>query len=522
MSTIKKPVSLFLVFAMFISIMWVTPVVAEAALDPATMTFEEYIVASVENFVTEIEIIHYVQNNAAWLNAAKSDYHAFIDDLSEIIFGIFMHNPQLFHVVSNKLGAPADLRGGEFTSIRIAVSYKLNSSEYTQALRRFDAATADALAYASHAENEFEKALFLHDYIVLNTAYDVENLRHIERNNFMGDPLNPHAHDAYGVLVLGKAVCEGYAVAYHHLLSKVGVESKIITGFSGNIPHAWNLVRIDGQWYHVDSTWNDPLTNNEFDMHGLVSHKHFLLSTAELNQLGHSRFTLPAGITANSTIYDNAFFRNIDTAIIKIGGFYYWIDSTPVTAAANRGVNNNHIRRYNISTRQIDTLHSFESIWYSNGTEFSDSFSFSSASFSRIAAHSGILYFNSSREILSLDPATGAVTTVHTPANLGGEGNRFIFGMTIRGDNIILTIKTQPAQADNLARFPVPVIPAANNNNNDNTIVTVAFTTLDALTVLRAAVGLINLTEAQMTAFSIEGTATTGHALAILRKAVGL
>ena len=61
----------------------------------------------------------------------------------------------------------------------------------------------------------------------------------------------------------GKAVCEGYAEAFQYLLQKAGIQSFIITGSSVNPGtgesegHAWNAVRIDGRYYHVDLTWDD-------------------------------------------------------------------------------------------------------------------------------------------------------------------------------------------------------------------------------------------------------------------------
>lgn len=72
-----------------------------------------------------------------------------------------------------------------------------------------------------------------------------------------------NAHNAYGALVEGKAVCEGYAEAYQFLLQCAGLQSFIVTGSSMNpatgIPegHAWNMVRVDGRYYHVDLTWDD-------------------------------------------------------------------------------------------------------------------------------------------------------------------------------------------------------------------------------------------------------------------------
>lgn len=62
---------------------------------------------------------------------------------------------------------------------------------------------------------------------------------------------------AYGALVNGSAVCEGYSYAMNLLLSKVGIKSYYINGHGENTLHMWNVVNIDGNWYHLDATWND-------------------------------------------------------------------------------------------------------------------------------------------------------------------------------------------------------------------------------------------------------------------------
>jgi hypothetical protein len=93
--------------------------------------------------------------------------------------------------------------------------------------------------------SSFDKALTLHDYLTENIEYD---------HNYEE---NENAFNAYGALIEGWAVCQGYVHAYKMLLHMVGVENLIVTGVAGGENHAWNLVNYYGQWYHVDVTWND-------------------------------------------------------------------------------------------------------------------------------------------------------------------------------------------------------------------------------------------------------------------------
>ncbi len=62
---------------------------------------------------------------------------------------------------------------------------------------------------------------------------------------------------AYGALVRGSAVCEGYSYAFSLVLSKVGIYSYCVNGSGGGDLHMWNSVNIDGNWYHTDVTWDD-------------------------------------------------------------------------------------------------------------------------------------------------------------------------------------------------------------------------------------------------------------------------
>lgn len=123
---------------------------------------------------------------------------------------------------------------------------------------------------------ELQKALAVHDWLVMNCQYDVTTSR-------------PNAHTAYGAIVEGYAVCDGYAKAYNDLLSRVGVTATIVEGRKPlNLgenpqPHAWSCVTIGGKKYHVDVTADDPVP----DMVGTVSRGYFLVSDTVLNRAGY-------------------------------------------------------------------------------------------------------------------------------------------------------------------------------------------------------------------------------------------
>jgi len=102
---------------------------------------------------------------------------------------------------------------------------------------------------------EYQMEKILHDYLVKNVVYDIENAN----NNTLTD----ETHSAIGALLNGTAVCDGYAKAMKMLLNKVGIECEVISGDTkdsdDDVGHAWNIVKIDGQNYHLDPTWADPV-----------------------------------------------------------------------------------------------------------------------------------------------------------------------------------------------------------------------------------------------------------------------
>lgn len=103
----------------------------------------------------------------------------------------------------------------------------------------------------SMSQCDQEKAL--HDYIVNHAFYDYDNM--------LRETIPQDSYSPYGVLVLGRGVCQGYAEAMHLLCTQAGLDSLVIFGSaqaSGEwITHAWNLINIEGSYYHVDVSWDD-------------------------------------------------------------------------------------------------------------------------------------------------------------------------------------------------------------------------------------------------------------------------
>lgn len=119
---------------------------------------------------------------------------------------------------------------------------------------------------------EYEKVLKIHDFIITNGKYD-------ERLLLNGE-VPAESYSTYGILSLGVGVCESYAKSMKYLLDGAGIESLIVVGKSRGENHAWNLVKLDDEYYHIDSTWNDPISHDGED---ILRYNFFNLNDEEIS-----------------------------------------------------------------------------------------------------------------------------------------------------------------------------------------------------------------------------------------------
>jgi len=107
------------------------------------------------------------------------------------------------------------------------------------------------------------RVMAIHDHIVAHTTYGSSG----------------NAYTAVGVLVDRKAVCDGYSKAFQLFMDALGIPCVRFTGTAGGVSHAWNAVQLNGCWYHVDTTWDDPVPDT-----GGVSYEYFLVTDSILQQ----------------------------------------------------------------------------------------------------------------------------------------------------------------------------------------------------------------------------------------------
>ena len=132
-----------------------------------------------------------------------------------------------------------------------------------------------------------DKIKAIHDYIINTTKYDSKKAEAIKNGNPL--PTEYEAQKAYGPLIQGMAICGGYSDAMAIFLDKLGIANYKVA--SSN--HVWNLVYINSNWYHLDLTWDDPVTADGTDT---IIYDFFLINTASLHTLDLTQHQFNANV----------------------------------------------------------------------------------------------------------------------------------------------------------------------------------------------------------------------------------
>lgn len=289
------------------------------------------------------------------------------------------------------------------------------------------------LSYITPTMNDVEKALAVHEYFISNYSYGptYPNGKLLRTED---------SYTAYGIMVNKAGACEAYTQAYKYIMDKLGIPCIIVTSVA--MDHAWNMICIDGEWYHVDVTWDDA------DEPGNARHVNFLRSDSGIAKTGH--YGWDGNVTASSSKYDDAFWINTLSYISHIDGKWYYVDSGDITFQYDNGftfINHSKasedglIKKYSFKTNTHETIYtvplqtytykrkekSYETTWKGSGT--------------RIAVDNKKIYYNTNNKVYSINPnGTGntlvcTVTLADAPASFD-TGRGYIEGIEIHNGRI--------------------------------------------------------------------------------------
>lgn len=125
-----------------------------------------------------------------------------------------------------------------------------NEKDVEQAQNQIDFTVQEIRNEIEKLNNNYNKILYIHDWLVDNIKYD-ETLSKTNRNNI------------YGAFVKKEVTCGGYAKAFKYLVDELNINCIIIQGEAtsenGTENHAWNYIELNNKWYGIDCTWDDPI-----------------------------------------------------------------------------------------------------------------------------------------------------------------------------------------------------------------------------------------------------------------------
>ena len=177
----------------------------------------------------------YYEDCQTWID----EYGSYTPQEVELIVSVLRQDHPEYFFFTNEYQSMSYDDGETISFVRFYAG--IMGDEQKAAIKAVKAAAKEILSHITDDMTDYEKALYIHDALAAHITYED------------GD----NAHDIYGALVEGKAVCEGYAEAYQYLLREAGIQSYVVTGTANGGAHAWNYVRLDGKYYQVDLTWDD-------------------------------------------------------------------------------------------------------------------------------------------------------------------------------------------------------------------------------------------------------------------------
>lgn len=348
---------------------------------------EKAVANAVKNFKTSVDVSAY--------RFQRLSFREFFQDFRN-------HHPEFFYV-GNRYSYTIS---GGYVQVLYIEYVSTSTDELNRMVKTYEKKVREILSYMDSSWSPLEKALYINDYLDVNCSYDTT------LQNF----------DAYDALVSKSAVCQGYTLAYMDLMHRLGIPCEVVGSESMN--HIWNLIQINGSWYHVNTTWNDPLPDYCGNAHHL-----FLLKSSSWfvsPKGGHSAPDLVysgslSASDASNTAYDDYFWNTVNTPFSYSNGFWY-------------NQVNHSIKEFSGSSTGLTERRTLLSsnnkwpVWDSTG-------SFWANSYEGCSVFAGMLYYAAPTGIQALNLTTGQpVFPAPYTLSASEQAQGYIYGFYIERD----------------------------------------------------------------------------------------
>lgn len=175
------------------------------------------------------------------------------ETLADTVMKVYYQNPYVLGMTAYKY---------DYAGLALNVNYCYSASELSERQSELLEESNNIISSViSAGMSDEEKCRALYNYFNAHTTYDDAALEEAEKFGYTkgkGWKDAEDAFNAYGIIVKKTGVCQSYALSYKLLCKMSGVEAKVITGYlNDTLPHAWNAVYLDGEWYQTDCTNNE-------------------------------------------------------------------------------------------------------------------------------------------------------------------------------------------------------------------------------------------------------------------------
>ena len=189
---------------------------------------------------------------------------------------------------------------GEVTKLEFAPNYSMDQEERMVMQNSIDASVEQMLSGCSPAASDYEKVKYVFETLIHNVAYDLDA---------------PENQNIISAFVYRRTVCQGYACATQYLLQQLGIESTVIKGIADNEHHAWNLVKLDGEYYYMDTTWGNAAFTGDVQIGAdFINYDYLNVTTEEIERTHRSDvcFELPicTAIADNYFVKEGLYFSD--------------------------------------------------------------------------------------------------------------------------------------------------------------------------------------------------------------------
>lgn len=213
------------------------------------------------------------------------------DIISDIYEFVRLDNPQFFYAPTNFKIFTTKINGSVAEmEIEFLYSDTWTIENISSARRKINNAASEILKNLTVIDGDYNKILYLYKFLTKNIEYKSDN---------------EMDYSIYGALVNNRATCEGFSEALQYLLLLSDINCISVVGESKEQPHEWNMVKVDGEWYYFDVTWDSPTNTTKY-----LPYNYFALTLNDISA-SHIVYYSPYLPEANNIKYNYYVYNNL-------------------------------------------------------------------------------------------------------------------------------------------------------------------------------------------------------------------